>query len=203
MQSVRVVTEPTVEPITLTDAKLHLREDGTGQDDLISAIIKVARQYAEAYTGRAFVERTLELSLDAFPASGEILLPRPPLLLVESVKYTDEDGAEQTVSDALYQVDPYSTPGRLKPVYGETWPTVKGDTYNAVRVRYTAGYAEIGSPSGGDLTNGIPEPIKQWMRVRVAQHYEHREAVIAGTIVAPLPKDFVDGLLDPYRVKVV
>lgn len=199
--TVRVITQPAVEPVSLTEMKLHLREDLSTQDTLITALIKAARQYAEAYTGRAFITQTQELTLDAFPSSGEIEVPNPPLQLIEHIKYIDTDGALQTVSDALYQVDPYATPGLVKPAYGETWPDTRAGEYNAVQVRFSCGYVEIGSPTGVDPTNGVPEGIKHWMKVRVAQLYEHREAIVTGTIVAPIPRDFVDGLLDPYRVR--
>lgn len=199
--SVRVIVAPSIEPLTLAEVKLHLREDLSEQDDLISSLIQMAREYAERYTGRAFLTQTLQLSLPEFPSCGEIVIPRPPLQYIESIKYTDADGVEQTVDDALYQVDLLSEPGAVKPAYGEVWPAPRAGDYNAVRVRYVAGFAEIGSPSGEDLRNGVPELVKQWMRTRIAQHYEHREATVVGTIIAPLPKDYVDGLLDPLRVR--
>lgn len=194
--TVRVITAPSVEPLSLTEAKLHLREDLSTQDTLITALIVAAREYAELYTGRVFVQRTLEWTQDCFPYCIE--LPFPPLVSVSSVKYIDTDGVLQTVSAADYQVDTYSEPGKVKPAYGVAgWPSVRSSDFNAVQVRYVAGYPE-GSPA--DYASGVPEPVKQWMRIRIAQLYEHREAVIAGTIAAPLPRDFVDGLLDPYRV---
>lgn len=195
--TVRTIIEPTVEPLSLTEAKLHLREDLSVQDTLITSLIVAARQYAELYTGRAFVQRTLELTLSCFEHC--IALPFPPLASISSVKYIDTNGALQMVSASDYQVDTYAEPGLLKPAYGVTgWPSVRSSDFNAVQVRYVAGYAPVGSPT--DYASGVPEPVKQWMRVRIAQLYEHREAIVAGTIVAPLPRDFVDGLLDPYRV---
>lgn len=199
--SVRVVVAPAVEPLTLAEVKLHLREDLSEQDDLITSLIQMAREYAERYTGRAFITQTLQLSLPCFPADGEIVLPRPPIQYVETIRYTDADGVDQLVDDALYQVDLLSEPGAVKPAYGEVWPAPRAGDYNAVRVRYVAGFAEIGSPSNVDPRNGVPELVKQWMRVRIAQHYEHREATVVGTIIAPIPKDYVDGMLDPLRVR--
>lgn len=199
--TIRVITQPTVEPVSTVEMKLHLREDLFEQDLLIDALIKAAREYAEAYTGRAFVAQTQELTLDEFPSCGEIEIPNPPLQLVEWVKYVDADGVVQTVNDSLYQVDPYAEPGKIKPAYGEVWPSTRSGEYNAVQVRFTCGYPEIGSPTGVDPTNNVPEGIKHWMKVRVAQLYEHREAIVTGTIVAQIPRDFVDGLLDPYRVR--
>ena len=36
--------------------------------------------------------------------------------------------------------------------------------------------------------------------MRVAQLYEHREAVVTGTMLTAMPRDFVDGLLDQLKV---
>lgn len=201
MENDRQITAPSVEPITLADAKLFMRVDDTYQDDVITLLIVAAREYAERYTGRAFVTQTRELTLPCF--KPVISIPNPPLQSIESVKYIDTAGVLQTVSASEYQVDAYDEPGRVASAYGYYWPATRLGDFNAVRIRYVCGYAEIGSPTGDDPADGVPELVKQWLRVRVAQHYEHREAVVAGTIVAPLPADFVDGMLNPLRVGVL
>jgi len=193
--TVRVVVPPENEPLTLAEAKLHLREDGDDQDDLITALIQGAREYAERYTSRALIEQTLELTLPSF--CDLIELPRPPLIEVEYVEYTDVDGVIQTVAEEVYQVDTYRQPGRIAPAYNQSWPATRSGDFNAVAIRYKAGYA---STCAGDPASGVPATIKQWMRIRIAQLYEHREAIVTGTIVAQIPSDFVDGLLDSYRV---
>jgi hypothetical protein len=64
-----------------------------------------------------------------------------------------------------------------------------------------AGYTPEGSPTDdAGRRAAVPAVLKQWMKIRVAQWYEHREAIIVGTIVADLKRDFIDGLLDPLRV---
>lgn len=195
---VRVVTAPTDEPLSLEEAKLHCEvEDAeTRWDALLTALIAAAREHAEQVTRRAIMPQTLELLLPCF--NEEIRLPRPPLLWVESVKYIDVDGSEQTVAASDYQVDSLTEPGRVKPVYGSYWPSIRASDYNAVKIRYHAGYASPSSPTSDDPAGGVPQLIKHWMKVRIAQLFEHREALIAGTIVSPLPRDFVDGLLDRY-----
>lgn len=197
--TIRVVTPPAIEPVSLTEMRLHLRERSsvTAQDPLISALIQAVREHGENMTGRAFVYQELEYSCAYFPSAFK--LPRPPLVSVASIKYTDSDGAEQTVDPSTYQVDSYAQPGLIKPAYLETWPTdVRSSDFNAVRVRYFAGYPP-GSPAS-DLAESVPEGIKAWLKVRVGQLYEHREAVVVGNIVSAIPRDFVDGLLDRYLV---
>lgn len=200
--TVRVVTEPTSEPITLAEAKAHLviDSDVTADDTYISALITMAREYAEAITRRAYVQRTLELLEPSF-SCYEFKLPYPPLQSVTHVKYLDSDGVLQTVSAADYQVDIYRQPGRVKPAYLESWPTVVRGDYNAVQIRYVAGYLPSGSPdSDADYAANIPEKLKMWMKIRIAGFYETRTPIITGTIVTTIPRDYVDGLLDSLMV---
>lgn len=202
--TVRVVTEPPAEPLTLTEAKRHLVVDSdfTTDDTYITALIPVARRYAENYTRRAFVQRTLELTLPYFAGyQSVIVLPQPPLISITSVKYLDADGVLTTIAAADYQVDTYSMTGRLKPAYLKSWPVVTRNDFNAVQIRYEAGYSPSGSPASDlDYAANIPKTLKQWMLVRIAQMYEQRTPIITGTIVATIPRDFVDGLLDELIV---
>ena len=62
-----LVTAPAAEPLTLAEAKLHLRVDDTADDALIGALITAARQHAEHDTRRALVTQTWKLALDASP----------------------------------------------------------------------------------------------------------------------------------------
>jgi uncharacterized phiE125 gp8 family phage protein len=200
--TVRVVTEPSVEPITLAEARTHLVIDAdfTADDPYITSLISVARRYAENITRRAYVQRTLELLLPNF-SEYEFILPQPPLRSVSFIKYIDTDGVLQTVAAADYQVDTYREPGRIKPAYLESWPTIVRGDFNAVQIRYVAGYAESGSPASDlDYRVNVPEQLKQWMKVRVGMMYEMRLPVVVGTIVSDLKRDYVDGLLDSLVV---
>lgn len=121
----------------------------------------------------------------------EIFLPKPPLVSVNSIKYIDTNGVQQTMDPSLYLVDTVSEPGRITPAYGQTWPTIR-EQANAVEVNFTCGYGAAAA---------VPEGIKRWMKIRVATIYNNREevAVLARGKVELLP--YVDGLLDDYRVK--
>jgi uncharacterized phiE125 gp8 family phage protein len=177
---------PGTEPIALAEAKLHCKVDVTDDDALITALIVAARRLAEQQTGRALVTQQWKQTLDAFPVAA-IALDLPPLQTVESLKYYDTDGAQQTLAAGTDYTVHTSTPlGLVAPAYGTTWPATR-DMLEAVEIAFTAGYGAAAA---------VPQEIKQWMLLQIGHWYENREA--SGDRRNPLP--YVDALLDPYRV---
>ncbi len=184
-----LVTAPTAEPVTLAEAKLHLRVDDNADDALITALITAARQHAEHDTRRALVTQTWKLALDAFP-TGVVTLDHAPVSAVVSVVYTDTNGTNQTLAPEAYELDTITEPCRLVPAYGSTWPATRSQI-NAVGITYTCGY---GAPEA------VPESIKRWMLLRIGALYENREEVLTGRAITLAPLPFVDALLAPYRL---
>ncbi len=184
------VTAPAAEPVSLTEAKAHLRVDAADEDALITSLIVAVRQYVEQFTRRALVTQTWDMVLDCFPTAGgrPILVPKPPLRSVGSVKYIDADGVEATWDSAKYRVDAKSQPGRITPAWGEVWPTARFVT-NAVTVQFDAGYG---------AASAVPTSIKQAMLLLVGHWFEHRESVVIGAPTAQVPMA-VEMLLWPYR----
>jgi uncharacterized phiE125 gp8 family phage protein len=186
----KVITAVATEPITLLEAKNHVRVDDDADDNYITLLITAAREYCEGYTGRALATQTLEEQLDAFPCADYIELPRPPLQSVTSVKYTDSGGTETTMTvTTQYVVDADSTVGRIVLPYGVTWPTATLSTVNPIKIRYTAGYY---------ASNLIPKSIKQAMLLLIGHWYKNREAV--GEAGGPIAFA-VQSLLSMYRVR--
>jgi uncharacterized phiE125 gp8 family phage protein len=184
--TLRLITPPTAEPVSLAEAKLHLRKDASDEDALITRCIAAAREECEQKIERSIMQQDWEVTLDAFPRV--ITLPRPPIVTVTSLKYLDSAGVQQTLAPSAYVLDAKSEPGRVVPAFGTSWPAAQC-MVNAVEVRYTAGYADAGS---------VPSSIKDWILIRINTLYEFREQMIAGLSVAETP--FIDGLLDRYRV---
>ena len=58
-----VATPPAVEPISLDEAKDHLRIDGDVEDALLGRLIKAARQRIEQTTSRAMISTGMTLRL--------------------------------------------------------------------------------------------------------------------------------------------
>ncbi len=196
--ALRLITAPTVEPISLTEAKAHLRVNHSDDDTIIGALITAATSFVDGpsgFLGRALVAQTWELVIDEFPTS-EIQIPLPPLQSVVSVKYDDTAGIEQTLASTDYYVDDASEPGWIVPI-STGWPSTI-DAINAVRVRFIAGYdSDAASPP--DLTANIPGAIKAAMLLHIGALYEHRETVVVGQVATELPWG-ADQLLRRFRI---
>lgn len=171
---------PLVEPVSVVDAKAHLRVDGDDDNIYIASLISAAREWVEAYLDRTLVHTQWTLRLESL--DEQIELPRPPMATSSgqtavTITYTLEAGETATLSTQTYRVDRNSTPGEITPVYGQVWPTHRIDD-NSVTVTWWAGYGS----SGAD----VPAAIKHAMLMLVAFWYDNRSAVVVGSISKPL-----------------
>lgn len=194
--SVNVKTAPLAEPITRSEAKLHLRVDGTDDDSLIDSQIIGGREWTENYCRRSWVQRTLELRLDCFPA--EIRLPRGPVSSVSSVSYLAQDGSLTVLAASAYQVDLYGTPPRILPSFGSVWPVPKFGTLNAVVVEYVAGYAPLDT-SPTDYAGTVPAAVKAAMKLIIGHLHRNRE-LATEAVLTEVPFA-VKALLAMYEIR--
>jgi|SRR5262245_10856195 len=198
--SLRIITPPTVQPLTLVETKEHLRVDFTEEDTLIGLYIEAATSFIEKFLGRALVTQVWEMAIDQFPTDGKktIAIPLPPLQSVISIKYDDSNMVEQTVSPSGYMVDTISEPGRVMPA-SVGWPA----TYNGignVRIQFKAGYPPT-ADSPPNLQQNVPRGIKQGMLLHIGSLYEHREDQVVGFTVSRLPIGS-EHILRQFRVAV-
>jgi len=164
---------PLVEPITLAQAKLHLRVDGTDNDDLITAQIKAARRWVEKAIQRALVRRTYRADLWGF--YDEIVLPLPPLASITSIKYFNTDSPEvlTTLDSAIYIADLSYNRIYIDPSYIGTIPDV-ATRHDAVQVTYVAGDApDTSSPI--DNAANVDDAIKAAIKLIVGDLFANRE----------------------------
>jgi len=186
-----LTTAATQIPISIHRARAHLRVDLADDDVEIYNAIKDAAKAAEDYTGRAFCDQVWTAYYDHFPETLCVL--RRPIVSIDSVKYIDSDGNQQTLSSSLYRTDLYH--GRITPAYGTSWPSTRS-VINAVEVAYTAGYGTNQSPVGV-----VPSDIQHLILLLVADWMEHKENTITATVVRQLPGiSGVQTLLDLNRV---
>ncbi|PZO17635.1 MAG: hypothetical protein DCF26_09410 [Burkholderiales bacterium] len=177
---------PVAEPLTLAEVLGHLREDASVSDADVLDLITVARETCEDRTERTMLSTPWRLTMDSFPDAFELV--QPPIIAVQSVQFVDEAGVLQTLDPADYTLDNVSEPGYLVPAYGKEWPATRNQP-NAVVVNYTAGY--------GTLPSSVPSPLRRWMKLAIADLYQNRGA---SSEKPKVKHNFVDGLLDPYRM---
>lgn len=210
MVKLNLITAPLSEPVTLTEAKAHLRLETTLDDIYVTSLITAARMYTEGTTWRALINQVWELVMDGFPGcypslwvtpstryvtDREIELPRGDISPVGAdltVKYDDNTGAEQTFASSNYIVD--ATPmARLVLKSTSSWPLTNGEV-KCVRIRFKVGF--------GDAASDVPLPIKQAILLLISQMYEHRTPEVTGTIISKVGFA-VEALLERYRLNKV
>ncbi|HXF53396.1 MAG TPA: head-tail connector protein [Hyphomicrobiaceae bacterium] len=177
---------PGTEPVTLAEAKAHLRVDGTAEDALISSLILTARLHVEAALGLALITQGWSYLLDAWP-DGAVRLPIRPVESVSAVKVTAADGEVSVLAPERYVLDGAGSPPRLVPVDGP-FPD-PGAAALGIEIAFIAGYGE----SAAD----VPAPIRQALLQLIAHWFEHREPV-DDAAVTRIPSS-VSELLMPYR----
>jgi uncharacterized phiE125 gp8 family phage protein len=179
--------EPTAgnEPVTLVEAKAHLKQTLTVDDTYISSLIVAARNFAEEYLSRGLYTQTWKFMQDRW--SDDLWLPRAaPLQSVSAVKYYDDTGAQQTVPTTTYFVDSSSEPGRILRAPQQFWPVLQANRALAVEVTYVVGWSAVAD---------IPQAIKIGLQFLIGRWYMDREAMTKEGV----PRD-VEALWAPYRI---
>lgn len=189
----RIIVDAVVEPVTTQDVIDQGRRPAGQELTLITRYIKAARVACENYLNLTISPKTLEVVLPSF-AGFDGVIPLGPVQSIVSLKYIDTNGVEQTFSSASYSLDQYSQPNMLRLGYGLTWPSLRTQ-YDAVKLRYIAGYAFNESPP-----KPVPPTVVQAMLLTVDHFMENRTAVDIDTL-RPLPLG-VKYLLDPHRQQI-
>jgi uncharacterized phiE125 gp8 family phage protein len=181
-----LITPPAVEPVSLDDARAHLRIDGSDDDALISSAIVSARAHVEALTRRALVEQGWRVYLDAWPRRRIIRVPVTPLISVDAITVYDGSGDPTTLTTEYYDVDVAT--GRILMAAGVPLPTRH---LNGIEIDITAGY--------GATSIDVPTPLRRAVLMLVAHWYEHR-GVVGHDMAGSVPPQGFDALIAPYRV---
>lgn len=170
MHGKTVVTEPTEEPLTISEICQHLRieEDEANEHSLyLDTLIRTAREVTEHYLSRQFVTATWDLFYDDFPGGRvPVEVDLPPLQSVTTVKYYTSDVLTEWDS-ANYVVDTDTVPGRIEPIEDVDWPDVD-ERVNGVEIRAVCGY-------GG--SRDVPDSIKHAMKVLIGHWYNNPDCV--------------------------
>ena len=207
MSGLKVETPPSREPLTVIETRENLRLDDDVDETLVMSLIIAARQWAENYTGRALITRTVQQWLDGFIEvdqplwegwktgpdivnfQNHIELALAPAIAITDIKYYADDDTETTWASSNYYADLIREPARIVLRDGGNYPT-NLRAANALKITYTAGY--------GATTASVPEPIRVAMLQYCAFLYEHRGDLEGNTM--PQPPKVLTSLLQPYQI---
>ena len=177
---------PTVEPISLAQAKNHLRVDDamTDDDDLISLFITAARIGCEKIQRRTYISSSsYRLSLDKIPNyNQDIIMPYPPLRSVDSGKVYFEDGTHMDI-DVAKSIDVDLAGGRIKlnkdyfSNFISANDTIRG--YGVFEIEFTCGY--------GATAADVPADVKVAILLTVNTWYENRSNISDARKIAEIP----------------
>lgn len=187
--SLVMTSGPALEPVSLAEAKAHLRVDGSNEDALIQSLVVTSRLHIEAALGLALIAQRWSLFLDRWPKLGRLALPLRPVSAIVAVRLWDAAGASQSLPPEMFILDGYGLPARLATVMGEP-PAEPGRPVNGIEIDFTAGF--------GEAAVDVPAPVRHALLLLVAHWYENREPVEIGAGVNAIPT-MVSELLQPYR----
>jgi len=187
-------------PISVADAKEHLRIVDTTEDDAyVGQLVDAATTWCEDYCDRTFADKQYTVAFDDFFGT-RIELPRPPVRLnavssgaTVSISYVNTSGATQTLTFSQsatqeFRLDRDHVPALVYPLYLGVWPSVRLDD-KSVQITYLAGY-------GGSAN--VPTPAKHAIKMLVGHWYLSREAVGSAGQNVPMG---VAALLEPLKWK--
>jgi len=183
------VTAPTAEPVSVADAKRHLRVEHSDDDLLIKRLIETAIAYVDVRgaLGKAMITQTWAEWFA--PNPSEIILSLGAVQSVSSISYYDTDNALQTATLDNYYVLGPSTRTVIKPKTGYNWPTTFTRD-DAIKVQYVIGY--------GDTFRDVPSTVRHAILMLVSHYYENRELEVIGVNTKTLPFGF-ESLIDNER----
>lgn len=189
--SPRIVT-PAVEaawPVSFDEAKKSCDIDHADDDEELRAMVQTAIDWLQPPMGclRVSIARqTLRLDLPCWPVKS-LTLPAGPVVTIGSVKYFDQDNAEQTLSSSYYFADEDTL------LFTDTFaaPSIY-DRPGAVRITYDAGYGEGGQACPNQIKLAIKQAVRHW--------YDNRGVVQSVGALSMMALG-VDDLIAGFRVR--
>tara|TARA_R110000824_G_scaffold249118_1_gene438063 strand:- start:155 stop:730 length:576 start_codon:yes stop_codon:yes gene_type:complete len=164
--TLRRVTPPATDPITLEEAKDQCEVDYPDRDDYITRLIKTAVSFVdgEGILGRAMVSQTWAQWVGQSP--GVVRITMGPFIDLTGVSYYDTDGALQVANAADFEVRLDGDFVNVRPKNGKAWPAAQSRD-DAIKIEFTAGYGTAAD---------VPDNIKHALLLMVGHWFKEREA---------------------------
>lgn len=199
MHKTVLVTAPSSEPVTLTEAKTHLNVSGTSKDTYITSLIVAARGQIERYLNRALITQSWKVYYDCW--HHEMLIPFGRLQIAGAspgpaspvVKYYNLSGTLTTLTESdYYWVVTTTDPGRIVRKYDATYPELQYGRPDAIEIAFTAGF--------GSAASAIPDEIKHAMKLLITNYFEHRGDVVLGSQTVGKIPSYITDLIHGYKL---
>jgi uncharacterized phiE125 gp8 family phage protein len=178
-------TQPMAEPVSLAEAKAHLRISHTDDDVYVSTLIIAARRQIESRTGLRCIQQGWSVFHDQWPEDRTIRIPLEPLLSIDDIRIYGDDDTFAVLDPAHYFIDKSALPARVI-LRGSRERPCPGRVANGIEVRLTAGFGPDGTL--------VPKELKQAILLTIADWFANR-----GDERSPALPLNVMALIAPYR----
>ncbi|WP_306118135.1 MULTISPECIES: phage head-tail connector protein [unclassified Roseitalea] len=155
-----LLVPPAAPPVTLADAKAHLRVTHDGEDTQIAELVDAAAAFVAEDAGVALVNQTWRLSVGD-PPDGPVCLPRHPVAAIAAVTVYDADGNPAVLDGAQYTLDVMRRPARLG-----LEPGAVPSRSNGIEIDFVAGFGDTGAD--------VPDTLRRAVLCLLAHWYEFR-----------------------------
>ena len=186
-------------PVTTDDFLSHIVYSTTDVAELnqMAIMIEAATNFAERYTGRMFILRTVTQFFDRFPPSTKST--KLPIILkggisggVTSIDYLDSLFASHNLPADKYRVLERNGRTQIYPALGKEWPVDVANEVDSLSATYTV----------GTRAPQVPGAIKMAILLISASLWENRENEIVGNNIKALkPVIAAKDLLHPYKLR--
>lgn len=184
-----MTSPPAIEPVTLAEAKAHLRVDGSSDDVLIGSLQLTSRLHLETALSLAMITQSWRLQLDAWPANGIVEIDLSPVQSINEVRVRVASGSTVIVPASSYVADLATRPARLV-IKDVTALQAPAPRVAGIEIDLTAGF--------GATAAAVPAPLKHALLMLTAHWYEHRDPFEVGSEAARIPSA-ISELIQPFR----
>lgn len=178
-----LIEPPATTPVSLDEAKQHLRVDHDDHDVLITSQIEAATQYLDGFVGilrRGLVTQTWAQEYTGF--STCMRLPLAPVSAIDEITYTNAAGGAESLAPSEYE----TLSDEMGPYV--SFNNIPSADSGRVKITFVAGYG---------AAQNVPAPIKSAILLHVGSLYEMREREIVGASL--VESTTYKTLLAPYR----
>lgn len=176
MAFIKTIIAPTIRPVSLDEAKAHVKRSDTSEDTILGIYLDAAIEACESVLQTAIMNTQFELRKKSF--STRFNLEKRWVSAINSVKYYDTAGVLQTVASTNYELQDFKTPNELYFKSSFSYPDLYTDTEFPIVVDYNAGKL---AASG---VTGVSARIRDCVLLEFADRHENRQTEVIGERIA-------------------